>query len=161
MKNILAVDTGKGGGMVYNLGPVIYTHPFKEDEHLPDRFRALHFDHVLLEKATATRQQGVVSAFSTGENFGNWKGILAWIRPPENEVEIIMSQKWIRWFKESISSGEPPYPERTAEMKRDKWYAIMKKYNKEIAQLRFPDLKVTNAVADALLIHAYAMQKYG
>lgn len=160
MFNIIAVDTGKGGGFVYNLQERLYAFPFTKEETLRQKFTGVAFDYAVLEKASASSQQGVSSAFTTGENFGYWQGNLSWLRPPENPVDIVMAQTWVRWLKNNMQADEPQYPERPAHMGRKEWYTLIKKYNKELAQLRFPQIKVTNAIADALLIWQYANEKY-
>jgi len=153
----MGIDPGKGGGFCYNYGTMIVLHPFKDLESLKLRLLGLTFDYSVLEKSSSSPQQGVVSSFSQGENFGLWQGILATLQ--EDPVNVVLPAEWSRWIIQSLEPHEEPYPVKTDSTTRAEWYQTLKHYNQRLAQSRFPDLKVTLKTADAVLIWQYAMHR--
>ena len=79
--------------------------------------------------------QGVASTFKFGMNYGEWLGILATLKIPYIQVT---PHKWMRHF------GSMPKD------KKDR-----KNHIKHLAQQRFPDVKITLATSDAMLIANY------
>jgi hypothetical protein len=53
---------------------------------LLDRFAAVAYDHVYIERQQAMPKQGVSSTFSTGYGFGLWIGMLVALRLPYTVV---------------------------------------------------------------------------
>jgi hypothetical protein len=102
--------------------------------------------HVFLEKIWAGggsgRQQGGISMFTFGENFGIWKGVLASHRIP---CQLVTAQKWKRHF--CIPKG--------------------KAASLQVARSMFPSMAIhlqlssDHNVADALLIAEYGKQTMG
>jgi len=87
----------------------------------------------VIEKVHSSPQMGVVSAFSFGKSFGFCEAVLvaAGVR-----YELATPQKWMKAMG-CMTGGD-------------------KKISKARAQALFPDVKVTHAIADALLIAEYA-----
>ena len=157
MKNILAIDTGIGGGYAWNQGDNLFACKFEGTLHHNKYLSNIQLDEIYLEKATSSSQMGVTSAFTFGQNYGEWQGaIMRGGRVPT----ILPPQQWIRWFKDSIADSEPPRPVKGLSESAAKFYQRVKQHNREIAKARFPHLRVTAATCDALLIHQYAQQKH-
>jgi len=87
----------------------------------------------VLERVHSMPAQGVSSTFKLGANYGYWRGVLQGLRIPFREVT---PQKWQRAV---LVPGKLQGPER-------------KRALKQVAQERFPQLKVTLKTADALLM---------
>ena len=83
------------------------------------------------------------AAFSFGRNLGQWEGILAHY---ELEIKTVAPRTWQEHYDVPVIKDK---------YERKRWL-------KEIAQTMFPDIKVTLAISDALLIVNYAkeMQYY-
>ena len=79
--------------------------------------------------------QGVASTFKFGMNYGQWLGILATLKIPYIEVT---PHKWMKHY------GSLP------KERKDR-----KNRLKHLAQQRFPDIKITLATADAVLLCNY------
>ena len=75
------------------------------------------------------------SMFTFGKNYGQWLGILATLKIPYIEVT---PHKWMRF-----------YPKAPKDKK------ARKNYYKHLAQQRFPDVDITLATSDAMLIANY------
>jgi crossover junction endodeoxyribonuclease RuvC len=112
---------------------------------LADTFRSLQIWDIklaVIEKAQAWPNQGVVSMFKYGVNFGTWLGMLAFIGWP---LQIITPQRW----RKSLDSSVPAKP-----TKED-----LIRYTKQ----RWPmaaglDRQKDHGRAEALLIAEYARQ---
>ena len=89
----------------------------------------------IIEKVHSMPKQGVKSVFTFGEGYGKWLGILAAHSIPYTQVS---PQKWMKYY--SPLSKE----------KKDR-----KNQLKHLAQQRFPEIKITLATADALLLANY------
>ena len=83
------------------------------------------------------------AAFSFGRNLGQWEGIIA---NHELEIKTVAPRTWQEHYDVPVIKDK---------YERKRWL-------KEIAQTMFPDIKVTLAISDALLIVNYAkeMQYY-
>ena len=79
--------------------------------------------------------QGVASTFKFGMNYGEWLGILATLKIPYIQVT---PHKWMKHY------GSMPKD------KKDR-----KNHIKHLAQQRFPDVDITLATSDAMLIANY------
>ena len=75
------------------------------------------------------------SMFTFGQGYGQWLGILATLKIPYIQVT---PHKWMKHY------GSQPKP------KKDR-----KNHLKHLAQQRFPDVKITLATADAMLLANY------
>jgi hypothetical protein len=95
---------------------------------------------IRIERVWATPQMGVTSAFTFGHNFGWLTGVLDAMN---REYVEVTAQRWQREMGLIQSGGKIG---RNAEKKAR---------NKEMAVSLWPDAKINNATADALLIAEY------
>ena len=84
-------------------------------------------------------KQGVKSVFTFGEGYGKWLGILAAHKIPYTQVT---PKKW-----------QKHYGALSKEKKE------RKNQLKHLAQQRFPEIKITLATADAILLANYLKEK--
>lgn len=135
------IDVGKGGGVAFidERGVVLQAAPMPETDSdilellfWAGREMTLIPCRGVLEKVHASPQMGVTSAFSFGASYGALRMALAAARMPFDEVSPF---KWQRKL-ECISEGD-------------------KRVTKARAQQLFPHVKVTHALADALLLAEY------
>ncbi len=96
-----------------------------------------------VEKVGSMPGQGVASTFKFGTSYGLLRGILAALLIPRRFVAPTV---WQRAMGIGVVKGE----KKVAKKRR----------HKELAQELYPDLKVINATADALLIARYAVRKW-
>jgi len=89
----------------------------------------------IIEKVHSMPGNSGRSMFTFGCNYGQWLGILAVLRIPYVEVT---PQKWMKHY---------------GSMKKDK--KDRKNHIKHLAQQRYPDVKITLATSDAMLIANY------
>lgn len=92
----------------------------------------------LIEKVHSMPKQGVASTFKFGMNYGLLRGILIALQIPFDEVT---PQKWQKAMG-CLTHGD-------------------KNISKAKAQQLFPQLKITHATADALLIAEHCRRTYG
>jgi crossover junction endodeoxyribonuclease RuvC len=146
--NIIGIDPGKSGAIAYcNIYEddkfvkrfSMYTIKLSESEQdicdqLVDLMKFAgstgHFAYI--ENVHSMPKQGVVSAFTFGRNFGFLIGLLTALKIP---YEFVSPQKWQKAMG-CLSKGD-------------------KNVTKAAAQRLFPDIKITHAIADALLIAEY------
>jgi hypothetical protein len=136
----IAIDPGVGGAMAvqYPDGSIT-AHEFDCEATMRDELEnVLAYDgtaeiRAVLERVHSMPAQGVSSTFKLGANYGYWRGVLQGLRIPFREV---IPQKWQRAV---LVPGKLQGPER-------------KRALKQVAQERFPKLKVTLKTADALLM---------
>lgn len=95
--------------------------------------------HAVLERVWSSPQMGVASAFKFGLNVGAWRMALAALLIPFDEV---VPQKWQTAMGCRTGGGRLGARNVTA----------AKNLTKRRATALFPNLKVTHAIADALLI---------
>ena len=136
MKTYIGIDPGKTGGIAYiNDNEVgIYKMP-DTPTGLIDILE--HIDYLgtcfaMVEKVHSTPQMGVKSAFTFGYGLGIIHTALSAAKIPYDEIS---PSKWQRKMQ-CLSKGD-------------------KNITKRRAQQLFPDIKVTHAIADALLIAEY------
>ena len=145
-KLLLGIDPGKGGGLaVYNeeenetkaikfmddlceLSAIVggMVQGFKADEV-----------YVIVEHVHSFPTDSRPAAFSFGRNLGQWEGIIA---NHELEIKTVAPRTWQEHYDVPVIKDK---------YERKRWL-------KEIAQTMFPDIKVTLAISDALLIVNYA-----
>lgn len=143
MNYIMGIDPGKSGAMallaVDSKGGCEYLEPqkFKDktDTDLRTMFEyadILHNVFCYIENVHAMPKQGVVSVFKFGQNYGSLLMLLTCFKIPYEKVSPV---KWQRALG-CLSGGD-------------------KNVTKAKAQELFPGLKITHAIADALLIAEY------
>tara|TARA_R100001129_G_scaffold65571_1_gene44768 strand:- start:4400 stop:4846 length:447 start_codon:yes stop_codon:yes gene_type:complete len=135
----LGIDPGKSGGVaVVNAeGGMAWKIPDTERdlwELLKKQQPSVTFG--IIEKVHSSPQMGVRSAFTFGQSYGTLRGMLVALEIPFDEVSPV---KWMTHL--------------SCRTKGDK------NVTKRKAQQLFPDLKVTHATADALLLAEYCRQR--
>ena len=139
---IMGIDPGKSGAMVLLSPNKTYTsiHPFSKYTtfDLAEVFRdwAPEVTMCYIEKVHSMPKQGVVSSFSFGKNFGWYLGVLDACQIP---YDFISPMKW-QTFLSCRTGGD-------------------KNITKAKAQQLYPSLKITHAIADALLIATYGARQ--
>lgn len=133
---VIGCDPGKNGGLAW----ICDGRPCAEK--LPEspydlatllrgiiREESLGMVYAYVEKVSSSPQMGVVSAFTFGRGIGMIEGVLATLEIP---VTFVRPQQW------------------------QKALGCLTKGNKNVSKLKaqqlFPALKITHAIADALLI---------
>lgn len=145
---VIGIDVGLSGGVAFLRSRADCCEAVK----MPDTYRDL-YDLLssegecvaFVEKVGATPQMGVVSAYKFGQSVGaiSMACIAAAIR-----MELVTPQKWQRALG-LIVSGRGLGQNDTAKKNR----------NKARAQELFPGLKITHAIADALLIAEFGRRQ--
>ena len=136
---ILGIDPGKSGGLavIWPCGAEVHKMPDTERD-LWDCIRELvpNGGRAYIEKVHAMPGQGVTSMFSFGQNYGMLRAFLVAHGIP---FETVTPAKWQREFAlPSLKAAGSPSAKKNAHKAR--------------AQELFPSLRITHAVADALLI---------
>ena len=138
MKLYIGIDPGLSGGVAFipNTGEP-WAHKMPEtDRDLIDLLRDSTRDmeaRAMLELVHSSPQMGVKSAFTFGEGFGRLQMALTALGVPYERVRPAVWQKAMG----CLTKGD-------------------KNVSKRRAQELFPTLKVTHAIADALLIGEFA-----
>lgn len=135
---IVGIDPGKSGGMAFLCNGNVGAFKLNETERdIDTQLNAcLPLDgppaFAFIERVHSSPQMGVKSAFSFGQSYGFLRGLLIAQGIP---FETITPAKWQRAMG-CLSKGD-------------------KNVTKARAQELFPAIKVTHAIADALLIAEY------
>jgi crossover junction endodeoxyribonuclease RuvC len=140
---IIGIDPGKSGGIaaISDTGEVASVAKLAQTERdigqaLEDMSAAAGFAYI--ERVSSSPQMGVKSAFTFGQSYGFLRGCLYAAGIPFEEVA---PAKWQRSMG-CLSKGD-------------------KNVTKAKAQQLFPGIKVTHAIADALLIAEYGRRLRG
>jgi crossover junction endodeoxyribonuclease RuvC len=142
--NYIGIDPGNSGGIA-----ILYpahcgqpgwevTHKFKDatERDVWDMLAGLDPAFAVIEAVHSSPQMGVVSSFTFGKSYGFLRGILTATGIPFDEVS---PQKWQKAMG-CLTKGD-------------------KNVSKAKAQQLFPHLKVTHAIADALLIAEFCRRE--
>ena len=149
----IGVDPGVSGGIAWidDDGPHAEKMPSTElDTWSVIQSVGGHESFALIERVHSMPKQGVASTFKFGTNYGILRGQLAAASDVTGLAwDDVSPQKWQKAF------GLPSL--------KDCGGSITKKKNfhKAKAQQLFPSLKITHAIADALLIAEYARRTHG
>lgn len=134
--NYIGIDPGKSGGIaVITTEGAAYAYRMADtDRDLLDLLGDIGagVSCAMLEQVHAMPGQGVTSTFTFGRGFGKLEMALCAARIP---FELVTPQKWQKALG-CLTKGD-------------------KNVSKAAAQRLFPTLKVTHAIADALLIAEY------
>ena len=139
----LGIDPGTSGGLaVIYYGADVIAWKFS-DTTLRDQWEGIsditntthHHIRATIEHVHSMPKQGVASTFKFGKSYGNLE---AFLTAAEIPFERVTPSVWQREFGLIAKKGET----KTAKKNR----------HKALAQEMFPSVKVTHAVADALLI---------
>tara|TARA_Y100000310_G_C20682119_1_gene816596 strand:- start:510 stop:989 length:480 start_codon:yes stop_codon:yes gene_type:complete len=146
-KNILAIDPGVTGGYCWNNGAEVYVDKFTT---IQETNWMSEFDILYIEKVNSSPQMGKASAFTFGQNYGEWLGLLEGLYPETNIVKV-PPQVWQRDYPElrGITGTQRKQSLKKIADDRTKigWNGIPPQ----------PELKLTLATCDAFLLWAYAM----
>jgi hypothetical protein len=142
MKLYAGIDPGVSGGLAILLpdGQIHWTCKLSDRATFLAAMQSQLDMTILIERVWATPQMGVTSAFTFGSNFGWLTGVLD---ATGREYREVTAQRWQREMGLIQSGGK---------IGRN---AKKKARNKELAVSLWPDAKITNATADALLIAEY------
>lgn len=132
---VIGIDPGKSGAI--SLVGLAEADVYKLDNTERDIYEKLvefaaKAEFACIEKVNAMPKQGVSSTFKFGQSYGFLRGILVASGIP---FEYVTPAKWQRAMS-CLSGGD-------------------KNVTKGRAQELFPNLKITHAIADALLIAEY------
>lgn len=149
---IIGIDPGAQGGMACFLedanGPDVFKFTNATEADIADRLREwsesgcikCYLERVWASRGSGDRTMGASTMFTFGQNYGFVRGVLIALGIPFEEV---LPAKWQATF--SLKRTDPNETD-TAKKNR----------HKAKAQQLFPTLKVTHAVADAILIAEHA-----
>lgn len=142
----IGIDPGVSGFVVFlsSMQVQVQASPTKTDQnwHIiieslsSARARGYTIKTAAIEKVHSFPAQGVRSVFTFGESFGKAQGILLALKVP---FQMVSPARWMAEFSFPVGAT-----------KRD---------HAEVAKHLFPDVKVTQANADALLLAEYARRK--
>lgn len=139
---IIGIDVGKNGAIAWTtLGDTIVEKMPETTKDLWDLIDEIaqsagtEVPHCYLEQVSSSPQMGVVSAFSFGNGFGHLEMALTAAGIPFTKVR---PQVWMKHLG-CMTKGD-------------------KNVTKRMAQQLYPEIKITHANADALLIHEYGKQ---
>lgn len=173
--NILGIDPGSSGGLALLSGePVAEKMPDTERD-LYDRVNrwAARADFAYIEQVHAMPGQGVTSMFNFGMNYGGLRMALIAAGIP---FETVTPSKWQRALglptlaqcgytasdfkaRKTDSADYIKALKKKATAARSKASVKKKNEHKSMAQRLFPGVKVTHALADALLIAEYGRRR--
>lgn len=133
MKVFIGIDPGKGGGIALISGSCIYNYSMPETPmdlwNIIDGLENSSGAIAALEIVHSSPQMGVKSAFTFGQGYGQLQMALTAVGIPWRGVRPQVWQKEMQ----CLTKGD-------------------KNVSKARAQQLFPSIKVTHAIADALLI---------
>jgi hypothetical protein len=139
---IIGIDVGKNGAIAWTtLGDTLVEKMPETTKDLWDLIDEIaqsagtEVPHCYLEQVSSSPQMGVVSAFSFGNGFGHLEMALTAAGIPFTKVR---PQVWMKHLG-CMTKGD-------------------KNVTKRMAQQLYPEIKITHANADALLIHEYGKQ---
>jgi len=141
MNYYLGIDPGMSGACVLIPKDRAKVFPLPYSKHTPHDIAKFLRESggiikAYLEGVNAMPKQGVSSTFKFGENYGFWRGLLTGLEIP---FERVYPLKWQTAM--SCRTGGN------------------KNISKARAQELFPKIKVTHAIADALLIAEYCRRQ--
>ena len=138
MTTVIGLDPGQSGGIAIlaeGTPPVALKMPETERD-LYDLLSGHSDAHAYIEAVHSMPAQGVSSSFKFGQNYGMLRMALIAAGIP---FETVTPQKWQKAMG-CMSKGD-------------------KNVTKAAAQRLFPQLKITHAVADSLLLAAYGWKQ--
>lgn len=152
---ILGIDPGQSGGLAFIAPDGLATTGLITAVKMPETERDIflliyerHIRFAIIEKVGpargknedgSSRKQGVSSAFTFGQSYGFLRGLLVALEIPFQEVHPLT---WQREFGLIVRGAKLTQTQR-------------KNRNKQKAENLFPDMKITHAIADALLLAEY------
>ena len=147
-KLYIGIDPGKGGGIAIICEEESWSQAYKFPKELEDLAPMIGTSMgsystneicVMIEHVHSFPTDGRPAAFSFGRNLGHWEGVLSTF---ELNKQTVAPRTWQEHY------DIPIMPDK---YERKRWL-------KEVAQELFPNIKVTLALSDALLIANYAKE---
>ena len=144
----VGIDPGKGGGIAFICEEENWSKAYKFPKVLEDLAPMIGSSignystdeiFVMIEHVHSFPTDAKPAAFSFGRNLGHWEGVLSTF---ELELHTVAPRTWQEHY------DVPVMPDK---YERKRWL-------KSIAQKLFPNIKVTLAISDALLITNYAKE---
>ncbi len=140
--SFLGVDPGQSGGIGIINPTGRHSEVFKMGETEADTFKIFEglkdrIAFCCIEAVHSMPAQGVSSSFKFGRNYGFLRGVIVALRIPFQEVS---PQRWQKELQ-CMTHGD-------------------KNISKARAQQLFPSLRITHAVADAILIAEFCRRTY-
>ena len=133
-KKVVGIDPGKSGGFCFiDANKKIEPYPYKSLEINMKKWKEVGVAY--LELVHAFPRQGVSSTFTFGKNYGEWIGMLRVLDIP---IVYVSPMVWQRYLG-CLTKGN-------------------KNVTKNKAISLYPDIKITHAIADAILISLYGIQ---
>jgi crossover junction endodeoxyribonuclease RuvC len=136
MSLLLGIDPGMSGGLAVLSHDLSSAHAIAYAKITPhdivEVLRSAKIQKAYIENVHAMPAQGVVSVWKFGQNYGWWLGVLTALGIPFEKVQPLKWQTTMR----CRTGGD-------------------KNVSKAKAQELFPNMKITHAHADALLIAEY------
>ncbi|MDA0707460.1 MAG: hypothetical protein O2963_00065 [Proteobacteria bacterium] len=131
---IMGIDPGKSGGIAVleldgGTTVMVTKVSLLTTRDLHDVLKSNRISMCYLEKVASMPRDGSKSAFSFGRNLGTYEGLLTALQIP---FEYVLPRKW-QTEMSCLTGGD-------------------KNVTKSKAQQLFPAIKITHAIADALLI---------
>ncbi len=138
----VGIDPGVGGGIAVLREDGYVVKAVKMPETYADILWELtdlpgHLQRAVLERVSASPQMGVVSAFTFGRGYGALEMALTAVHVP---FDLVTPRKWQQYMV-CLTGGD-------------------KNVSKRRAQQIFPEVKITHAVADSLLLAEYCRQQW-
>lgn len=144
--NYIGIDPGINGAYCIISEDEIKVHSFGEKwDIFREATRYPYLSRIWIERVWSSPNQSVQSAFTFGENYGYWKGL---IDSTESEYEEITPYEWQSKFISNFSSKSYKHK------KKDLYHLCLK----ELEKHNF-SIKVNQKQADAVLI-ALALKKH-
>lgn len=137
---VVGIDPGQSGGITFHYGYDHVITAYSMPETLKDICNFFEDETLIrmafIEEVHSMPKQGVSSSFKFGKNYGSLLGILAASEVPYTLLTPHTWQKALR----CLTGGD-------------------KNVSKARAQQLFPNIKVTHAIADSLLIAEYGWRQ--
>jgi crossover junction endodeoxyribonuclease RuvC len=147
MNNIVGIDPGNSGAISFITSPdkpekMLYYKLDNTERDIWFFIEELKLNYsplfAYIEEVHSMPDQGIVGAFTFGKNYGFLIGLLTALKIP---YEFVTPQKWKKEMRCIAPKGSTKVQK--------------KNIDKAAAQRLFPDIKITHANADALLIAEY------
>lgn len=146
----MGIDPGKSGSatVIARIGGSETVDVMRFEKATEKEINTFLFNHSFLchmcyiEKVASRPKQGVRSVFTFGENTGFIRGLLV-----ANEIPFtfVLPKKW----QNKLGLG-----------KKQASYTARKRMHKQRAEELFPSIRITNDMADSMLLAEYGKQVY-
>lgn len=138
---IIGIDPGNSGCITVLDGEIVSHCRLDMSDRDVSDFLAMHQGFAYLENVHSMPGQGVSSSFKFGQSFGFLRGLLVahWI-----PFDLVQPAKW----QTAMGCARPKGEKKESQTEH-------KNRTKRRAQELFPEITITHAIADSLLIAEY------